>query len=71
MSEGQPMVCLPQMLTKSAALRYNSGSTRNRADGLAYWPETVQYFLRTYATEAVILEAIESLESLHQGANET
>lgn len=35
------------MLTKTAGSEYRSSSSGNRTNGLAYWPEAVQYFLHT------------------------
>jgi len=70
MSEGQLMVCLPHMLTKTAAQQYRAASNSSRSSGLKYWPEAVQYLLRTYATETAIHEAVDDLDNIRQGPTE-
>ena len=70
MTEGQLMVCLPHMLTKSAAKQYRAACNSSRSAGLKYWPEAVQYLLRTYATETAIREAVRDLENIRQSPTE-
>lgn len=71
MDKGQLMACLLHILTKTAALEYQSTSSRSLAVVLSSWPEAVPYFLRNYATEVSICEETNTLESLKQMKNET
>ena len=70
MNEGQLVTCFPHLLTKRAAQAYRAIASRGRGGSLTKWPEAVQYFLRTYGTDRAIQEAVETLESLRQTANE-
>lgn len=69
--EGQIMVCLSHILTKTADLEYSLLSIRYLSGGLSSTSESVQYFLSTYATESVLGEATDTLESLKQMSNRT
>ena len=70
MNEGQLVICLPHLLTKTAAERYRSIAPRARGGQMTRWPEAVQYLLRTYGTDREIQQAVEYLEGLHQATNE-
>ena len=70
MSEGQLIVCLPHLLTKTAAHQYRAASNSSRSSGVRYWPEAVQYLLRTYATETAIREALDQLDRIRQSPTE-
>lgn len=71
MNEWQLILCLPECWKKSAAREYCSSPSGNGTDGLPYWPEAVQYFLRTYATGTVISKETTYLEEIPKNANET
>lgn len=64
MSERQLMVFLQHRLTKMATLQYRATLNTSRSAGLKYWPEAVQYLLRTYATETAIVEVVDHLENI-------
>lgn len=70
-NEGQLMVCIPYMLTKTASRDYNSSSSGNRTYGISYWPEAVKYFLRMYATDTAIRKETADLEAIYRNAKET
>ena len=70
MNEGQLVICLPHLLTKTAAQRYRSIASRSRDGKMTRWPEAVQYLLRTYGTDRCIQEAVEYFEGLRQATNE-
>ena len=70
MNEGQLVICLPHLLTKTAAQRYRSIASRSRDGKMTRCPEAVQYLLRTYGTDRCIQEAVEYFEGLRQATNE-
>ena len=64
MTEGQAVLAIPEMLRGQASVRYEAANSVNT------WPETVQYFLRNYATDAIIEQAVEDLKNIQQKAGE-
>ena len=65
MSEAQAVLALPTFLKGNAAMRYEA------ANSVGTWPETVQYLLLNYATDAVIEEAVADLRNIRQRAGES
>ena len=64
MSEAQAVLAFPHFLKGNASTRYEA------ANSVESWPETVQYLLQTYATEAVIQEANADLRNIRQKSGE-
>lgn len=64
------MVSLPHILTKTTTREYRSSLNTNRTDELVYWPEAMQYVLRTCATDSMISESTEHSENIGQNLNE-
>ena len=66
MSEGQAFVALPHFLKGRAETQYRASANSISTGGVAYWPEAVQYLLRSYATPAAISRATKELNSITQ-----
>lgn len=66
MSEGQLMVCMPHLLTRTATRQYRSACNSSYASGLRYWMEAGQNLPRTFATETAIRKAVEQFENIRQ-----
>ena len=66
MSEGQAFVALPHFLKGRAETQYRASANSIGTGGVAYWPEAVQYLLRSYATPAAIRRATKELNSITQ-----
>ena len=70
MIEAQAFMVLPQFLTGTAKTQYRAAQREPRSRYLACWPEEVQYFLRTYANQGAIRDAVQQLRGLRQDDNE-
>ena len=64
MSEAQAVLAIPSFLKGNASIRYEA------ANNVGTWPDTVQYFLLSYATDSVIEEAIRDLRDITQKSGE-
>ena len=53
-SEAQEFMTLPHFLSENARTQYCGMQSGYRSSGVTFWPEGVQYLLRTYATPAAI-----------------
>ena len=71
MKESQALLALPYFLKKSALEHFRAARDAEPEDGgIASWPEAVQFLLRSYATNAVISEALLDLRDIRQKPGE-
>ena len=70
MSDTQAFMAVPHFLSHNVRTKYRAMQSGSRTSGLTFWPEGVQYPLRTDATPAVIRNATNELRSVRQSADE-
>ena len=71
MSEAQAFIALPTFLADPAETQFRTNfSGGSRRGGITCWPEAIQYLLRTYATAAVMREALDILQNIRQSSIE-
>ena len=70
MREAQAFMALRHSISDNARTEYRAMQSGSRTSGVTFWPEGVQYLLRTYATPAAIRSATNELRGVHQSADE-